>query len=205
MTAPDLSVVILAGGESKRMGSDKALLKYKGEEFIRLISSEMSKVSDEVIIAIGRKDTAPFASVLGSDVRIIKDEHYLGNPVGGIISASEKITHAYSAFIGCDTPFMKSEVVRVMHQCAIGHSAAIPIWENGDLEPLCAVYNAKDAMRAGLAALDKGKLGCKNLISFLPSPVYVKIEEIRKVDPELVSLKNVNTMEDYRSLFNPKF
>jgi molybdopterin-guanine dinucleotide biosynthesis protein A len=82
MTTPNISVVILAGGESKRMGPDKALLKYKGNEFIKLISSEMSKVSDEVIFAVGKKDPASFASVLGSGVMIIKDQRYLGNPMG---------------------------------------------------------------------------------------------------------------------------
>lgn len=203
MTTLNLSVVILAGGESKRMGTDKALLKYRGQEFIKLISSEMLSISDEVIVTIGRKNVETFAQVLGGDVKIMQDAQYISNPVGGMISAGRKIAHSYCAFLGCDTPFVKKEVVKLIYQHAIGHSAAIPIWENGDLEPLCGVYDAKATIKAGQAALHKGKLGCKNLISFLPSPVYLKVEDLRKVDPELVSFKNVNTTEDYRSLFNP--
>jgi molybdopterin-guanine dinucleotide biosynthesis protein A len=80
------------------------------------------------------------------------------------------------------------------------NSAAIPIWENNDAEPLCAVYELEQAQQAVAKELRLGKLGPKNLVAQLAAVNYVPVSKIREYDPLLESLVNINSREDYSRL-----
>ena len=197
----DLSVVILAGGKSKRMGYDKAFLTYKGRQFISIISEKMLEVSSDVIVANGTKDPSNFESSLDKGIRILNDNQSLMNPMGGILSALARTRHDYAAIVACDSPLVRTEVIRFLFEQARNRDAAVPIWEDGfRIEPLCAVYDAKEAMRAGMAALEDGKLGPKHMVSYLRDVNYLAMSKVRTYDPELASFLNVNTQDDYLAL-----
>lgn len=184
------------------MGSDKAFLVHEGRKFVQIISAEMLKISNEVMVVIGNKDRKAFEAVIDPHVKIINDEFEIRNPMGGMLSAIPRLSHPYVAFLACDTPLVKSSVIRFLYEKAVGHSAAIPIWNDKKkgLEPLCAVYNTRETEKAGLEALRKNKIGCKNLISFLSDVEYVDVERLKELDPKLVSLINVNFMDDLKLL-----
>ncbi|MDG6934982.1 MAG: molybdenum cofactor guanylyltransferase [Nitrososphaerota archaeon] len=198
--ADSLSVVILAGGSSKRMRADKAFLKINGRTFIRTIYEEASKISEDILVVIGSKPTKRFRRVLGSDATIIKDTFNLDNPMGGMLSALEKVKNDYVAFIACDLPLVKSELIKKLFSLAYGHSAAVPRWSNGTVEPLCAVYQTSQARQAGMKALDANLIGCQNLISFLADVLFVDTQMLRGVDPDLRSFMNINSAEDLEKL-----
>ena len=195
-----MTISILAGGQSQRMGTDKAFLEYKGSSFIQIISNEMLKISNDVLVIIGTKDSSPFEKVLDPSVRIFNDEYRIGNPMGGMLSATKYAKNEYSAFLACDTPLVKNRLVKYLYDLSLGHSAAIPGTKRNDCEPLCAVYNIQAVKDAGLEALKRNKIGCKNLISFLSDVVYVNVEELRHFDPKLDSFLNINSQKDLDSL-----
>lgn len=194
----------MAGGRSRRMGRDKAFLTLGGKPFVSVISLEMSGLTDDVLVVIGRKRARQFRRVLDRRVRIVRDEYKLDNPMGGMLSACGKARHRYLGVLADDMPLAKSGVILSLYRAAHGHSAAIPRWENGDLEPLCAVYRVREAERAGLGALEEGKIGGRSLISYLPDAIYVPVESLRAVDPGLSSLTNVNSREDMARLVRIK-
>lgn len=195
-----LSVAILAGGKSSRMNQDKAFLQYKGKAFVDLIFNEMKKVSTDVKVVIGKKDKARFQDILGSNADIVNDIFDLDNPMGGMMTACSLLDKGYVAFIACDLPLVRSELVFGLYQRALGHSAAIPRWNDGHIEPLCAVYNVEQTRKAGDTALKAGKIGCKNLISYLKDVVFIDTEELRRYDPQLVSFLNINSAKDLAML-----
>jgi molybdopterin-guanine dinucleotide biosynthesis protein A len=195
-----ISAVVLAGGKAQRMRSDKAFLSYRGKSFVRTITDEMLKISDDVVVVIGKKDASQFATIMDKRVKILNDAYCIENPMGGMLSACDHLRNKYAAFVACDTPMMKAEVIRYVGDRAIGHSAAVPIWGNGDMEPLCSVYNVNETKEAGVQALSKAKIGCRHLLSFMKDVKYVSVEEIKKVDPDLVSLRNINTVHDLQYL-----
>ncbi len=182
------------------MGVDKAFLQYKGHSFVSLITEEMSKVSADVILSIGNKKREKFESVLNPSILITNDVYNLDNPMGGILSAIPLARNSYAAIIACDTPLIKSEVIKLLYGSALGHSAAVPVWENNNIEPLCAVYDLVETSKAAREALKLRKIGPRNIISLLPDVSYVKVSEIRKHDPGLLSLFNVNSQEDFLAL-----
>ena len=197
----DFSVVILAGGRSERMGHDKAFLTHKGRQFISIISEKMLEISSDVIVAIGAKEPRTFESALEKRVRILNDNQYLMNPMGGILSALARTRNEYTAIVACDSPLVKTEVIRFLFEEARYADAAVPIWEDGyRIEPLCAVYNAKEAVRAGMAALEDGKIGPKHMVSYLREVKYLPMSRLRTYDPQLSSFLNINTQDDYLRL-----
>lgn len=204
-SADNLSVAILAGGQSKRMGRDKAFLTLGGRSFISRISDEMCTLTKDMFVVIGKKQTNEFRKALGRRATIIGDEYDLKNPMGGILSACKVVRTEYVAFLACDMPLVKSAVVLSLYRAAQGHSAAIPIWPNGFLEPLCAVYNVREAERAGLDALREGSVGAWSLISHLVDASYVRVESLRIVDHYLDSFININSVKDFKDLSRVDF
>ena len=203
-----MSVIILAGGRSRRMGSDKAFLLYRGRPFVSIIAQEMSKISNEIIVPIGKKDRREFESILRDDhTLIINDEYDFGTPMSGMLTAFNYITNQYAAVVACDLPLVKSEVISLLYSRASNHSGAVPKWpENGKprvrddesrIEPLCAVYNVSQARQATWEALKTGTVGCRHMVSLLADVRYVDVTELEVLDEALDSLTNINTIDDY--------
>jgi len=195
-----LSVAILAGGKSQRMGTDKALLQYNGLPFIKIIVEEMKTIASDIAVVVGKKSKTEFRAILGDNAELIADDFELDNPMGGMLTAFGWMKNLYVAMLACDCPFPNSNAVKFLFAQAIGHSAAIPVWDESKVEPLCAVYNAVESRKAGLEALKAGQIGCRHLISHLRDPRYVDISSLRVFDKDLAFLKNINSKEDYDSL-----
>jgi molybdopterin-guanine dinucleotide biosynthesis protein A len=195
------SVAVLAGGESKRMmGTDKAFLIFRGVPFVAYITRQMLSISDDVYAIIGKKDIDQFRRVLADSIVIRTDTHDVANPVSGMLTACESVLHPLVAIIACDLPLVKRDLIKFLVTCAIGHSAAVPIWENGDIEPLCAAYNAEEFRAAALDAQRHHEIGCKNAVKYLRDVNYVPVSKLRKFDEKLESLFNVNSMKEFETL-----
>jgi molybdopterin-guanine dinucleotide biosynthesis protein A len=206
-----LSVIVLAGGKSRRIGSDKAFLLYRGRYFITLIVEEMSKLSNEVIVTIGKMEKRKFELALENyNSTIINDDYNLENPLNGILTAFNYTKNQYAAVVTCDIPLVKSEVMLFLYHRARKHSAAVPTWPDGyeerrregekRTEPLCAVYNVDQAREAALKASKNGKASCRQMVSMLPDVQYVDVTELQTLDKNLDSLMNINLLSEYLRL-----
>ncbi len=182
------------------MQSDKAFLPYGGISFIARIAAEASKVSDRVLVVIGDKEKGRFEAHLGTGVTILRDSYHLEAPIGGMLTAFEKLGDGFAAVVGCDSPLIRGEVLGLIFSCAVGHSAAVPLWDSGKVEPLCAVYEASEAREASVKAVAKGKLKCRDMIALLRDVNYVPVSRLRGLDPTLGSLANINTPADLEAL-----
>lgn len=202
------SAIILAGGKSERIGSDKAFLRMGRSTFLSIIAEEMLLVSSDVITVVGRKKLEPFAKeVRDSRVRFAKDSHYIGNPLGGMLTGLELATNEYAAVVACDLPLVRNNVISRLFEEAKGHDAAVPIWDTKDklsIEPLCAVYNVQRMKRAINDSLGKGISGCKLVVRSLPDVRYVPVSELKEYDRDLDFLNNINTTKDYLELLKKR-
>jgi len=196
-------VIILAGGESSRMGSDKAFLVHRGRAFISGIAAQMSRVSDDVVVMTGKKDVRLFEPLLDKEVRIFEDSEYVSNPLGGILSGLEHVRNANTALLACDAPLVRAEVIRQLSSMLGSHAAAVPIWEKGvisSMEPLCAVYRVGQAKKAASAALEGTRKTVMQMVTLMDDVLYVDVSLLRKTDPSLDSLVDVNTRDDFAAL-----
>ncbi len=198
-----LSAIVLAGGENTRMGSEKAFLHYGGTTFISAIVSEMLRVSDDVVVMIGLKDPRAYGSLPETGVRVFKDDPYLANPLGGIISGLNHVTREYAAVVACDAPLVKAEVFDYLVDNMGTHSAIVPTWKEGELsstEPLCAMYRVDEAKRAAIGALNEKKVSARQMVLRIKDVEYVDVSRLFLVDPTLGSFADVDTPEQYKAL-----
>jgi len=195
------SVIILAGGRGYRIGINKALTPLSGTPMILYVVTRSLQVTEKVVVVISRDDAVTaFRKVLPGNVAILRDSVSRRSPLVGMLTGLESVLQAveYSAVVPCDSPFIRPKVLQHLFQVADRHDAAIPIWPNGYIEPLHAVYEVQNTIRAIKRALRTERSSNRDMIKHLKNVKYVPVEELRSYDPELRTLLNVNRPEDLR-------
>lgn len=184
-----LSGVVLAGGRSERFGTDKALVEIHGEKLIERVLRTLDSACEEVFVSANTQDYA----YLGYPV--VEDAHRGAGPLGGIESALRNSSHEKIVVVACDMPFVKPEFIRLLWGESEGVDVVMPRTNDG-LEPLCALYS-----KTCLPLIERNIHHSRfKVIDFLPE-VRTRIlgcEEWGKVDPEGLSLLNINTPEELR-------
>ncbi|MCY4111712.1 MAG: molybdenum cofactor guanylyltransferase [Chloroflexi bacterium] len=187
------SAIVLAGGASRRMGRDKRLLPWgtdadgRPRTLLQAVVDTLAAVTDDVIVVANDQP-----EIRGA--RVMPDAIPGSGSLGGILSGIEAARHERVFVAAADMPFLNTTLVRDLLDRLEGHDAVVPI-VGGRPEPLHAVYGPA----VGAAArrqIARGQL--KIALAFEGLDVLrVPEAELRALDPELRSFRNVNTPEDY--------
>ncbi len=186
---PGVAGVILAGGRSTRMGSDKALLPYQGGRFIEGIHRRMKELFEEVIVVTaepGRYDFLP--------CRRVTDLFPGMGALGGIHAALRHSGSERIFVVACDMPHLKPDLTR--HLCSLAEEADVVVPEGeGGLEPLHAVYR-KSVLPVVEEMLRDGQ--CR-VVSFFDRVRVRRVsrEAVERIDPGCSAFRNINTPEEY--------
>ncbi|MGC8817279.1 MAG: molybdenum cofactor guanylyltransferase [Candidatus Hadarchaeum sp.] len=189
-----IALLILAGGDSKRMGCCKAFYPVSGQPMIKLVFDRIKELSNETIISC-KKYWADFAKMF-PEAKVIADRSLEEGPIIGLLSALPEVVSDYVAVLACDCPWTNPDVITFLYGRAKGHDGAMLRWPNGFIEPLQAVYRTKKLLAAATAAKKEGKNRLGEVVNFLDDIVYVAPEELTKFDPDLISFTNINSPED---------
>jgi len=188
-----ISVIVLAGGKSRRMGVNKALLKVdQNETLIARVLHNMQALSDDLIIVSNSPEL--YADL---DARQVGDEFEEAGPLAGIHAGLLAAKYDWIFAVACDMPLVDHRLARYMVLLSKGHDAVVP-QIGGDFEPLHALYKktCRPAIEARLQA------GQRRVVSFF-SDVRVRYVEPREVaifDPEGHSFFNANRPADWKRL-----
>jgi len=191
--------LVLAGGKSERFGRNKAFVKLAGRPLVLHILETAMEIADEVVLAIGREGrTASYSKIVPEPVRVFKDRMREKSPLVGIVTGFQAMKSEYSLVLSCDTPFAKRTVLEFLFEKANGSDAAVPKWPNGDIEPLQSVYRVRPSLLAAKLALSELRFRNLHMIERLRKVKYVPIRDVRKIDKDLITFFNVNTLADLR-------
>ena len=186
------SGIILSGGLNSRMkGKNKAYLKIDGSRFLDRVADTLRECFNEILLVT--KDPAAYTRVK-KDIKIIKDISDIHSPLSGIHAGLSNMDADYAFCIGCDTPFLKKEVVEILiHEIEPWADVVVP-FSGTYFQPLCAVYSKR------CAPFIEGQLGENDLkVDNLFAKVKIRTipyETFQKVDEDLISFFNVNSPED---------
>ena len=125
--------IILTGGQSSRMGTDKALIKWKGITFLERIISNLEPVCRNILIVGERPEYH------GYGVEVIPDLIENVGPLGGILTGLKHSDHNTNFFLPCDMPFLGPELIENILESSTPDKAVIP-YVNGQAQLLSAVY-----------------------------------------------------------------
>ncbi len=193
------SGIILAGGRSTRFGGgEKSLKPVNGRPMICHVREAVRPIVDEVVFSFrdeGQRDRV-FPYLSGSGDPVVYDELHDIGPLAGVMRALEAARGEYVVIVACDMPFVNPRAIELLFERARGHDAAVPRDAGGFLEPLHAVYRREPMIRAVEASIAAGERRIAAPLKRLKDVVYVPLEEIRKVDPDLKTFLNVNRAED---------
>jgi molybdopterin-guanine dinucleotide biosynthesis protein A len=192
-----LGAVVLCGGQSRRMGQPKAWLPFGPERLLQRVVRLVSKGIDGgpiVVVAAAGQDCPP----LPSSVTIVRDEVAGRGPLqglaAGLAALPETVELAYAS--ATDVPFLEPAWIGRLHELIGACDLAIPFAE-GYHHPLATLYRRAAILPAIDALLAAGRLRPV----FLMEHVRVRIvtaEELRAVDTDLKTLRNLNAPDDYQ-------
>ncbi|HEX3746005.1 MAG TPA: molybdenum cofactor guanylyltransferase [Bryobacteraceae bacterium] len=176
---------VLVGGNSSRMGRNKALLSSHGRTLSQVVGDAVRAVAGSVAMVGGSPETTAVR------VGFVPDLYPGEGPLGGILSALRDSAAEWNLIAACDMPALKIDFLsQLMERAEHSQSmAVIPAGPSGRLEPLCAAYHRNAA--AGLqAAFDRGIRKIAAALAEIPANTW-------QVPEELSCFQNVNTPEDW--------
>lgn len=187
-----LTVCIQAGGQSSRMGEDKALKTFLGRPLIQRVTERLSPVADELIVTTNRPDEYAFLNLpLFHDLK--PDRGALGGLYTAIACAQQPVV----AVVACDMPFASPSLLKAASTLLAQEEADVVIAKSEEgYEPLHAVYRRETCLPAIEAAINADQW---KVVTWFPQvKVHVLTpEEIRKCDPSGLAFWNVNTPEEF--------
>jgi len=185
-----ISAIILTGGRSSRMGQPKALLPFDGEPLIAHLVRRLQRCFPDVVVV-----AAPNQELPPLPVTLTQDAIAYQGPVGGMVYGLQAARGELCFITSCDAPFLNLTLVTHLLSLADAYDVVVPYWQER-LQPLHAVY------RRSVLPLLQEQLERKEL---RPIFLYQKVrtrevseEELRLLDPEGLSFRNMNSPEDYQ-------
>lgn len=189
MTEP-LDGVVLAGGKSRRLGVDKALLRVGDEPLLRTVVDRVSQVCEEVVVAVDRPERY---QELGLPAKFVADVSPGHGALSGLEAGLQACGTKHALVVACDHPFLNVKLLRHMADLPRSYDALTP-WFDGLWHPLHCIY-ARSSLPVVNAMLAAGGGSMRELLARL-NVRRLEERELRRLDPDGLSLLNVNQRSD---------
>lgn len=188
-----LSLIVLAGGRSLRMGVDKTKLPLGGLPLVARSVKNLEPIIKQAIIVTNRPEELPY-DFLDESVVVLKDEVAYQGPLGGLATAFDAVTEDWALAVAADMPWISPALVQALYDRREGYDVVIPVGPNGP-EPLLALYRVDAVGPKAREVIETGKRRIVAMFDDL-DVLEVDAEELRAADPNLISFFNVNTQID---------
>jgi len=186
------SVAIQAGGESRRMGQDKALLPFLGATLIERVINRVASLGDEILITTNHpEEYKDFKYPLFRDILPGT------GALGGLFTALSVARSPIVIVVACDMPFVNVDIlmesIEKLQSSKV--DVVIPKTTKG-YEPFHAVYRRETCLPAIQSVLESGE---RRLISWFSKVNITPIPESELLlhDPQRIAFRNLNTKEDF--------
>jgi len=199
------SAVILAGGNSRRLGAEKSLLVFEDRPLICWTAEKLSWAADEVVV-VARDEAhawrleeimARFIPEPELKVTFTWDSVAGFGPVAGISAGMKRALGHFVFATGCDLPFLNLQVIERLFELAgeVDYEAAVPVQPNGFFEPLHSVYHREKMLLACQRAIKKAERRIHAPLQEL-CVRRISVDLLRPLDTDLLTFFNLNTRED---------
>jgi molybdopterin-guanine dinucleotide biosynthesis protein A len=189
--------IILRGGKSSRMGRDKATLPFGPEvmlqRVVRLISNCVP--SERIVIVAAHGQALP---AVPSEIKVARDARESRGPMEGLAAGLRALGNRGDAVYAtaCDVPLLVPAFVDRMFDLLSEFDAAVPV-EGQHCHPLAAVYRTS-VLPNVQKLLDSDQRSLKLLLGEIRTR-EIPSNELRSVDRQLLTLRNINRKEDYEA------
>jgi molybdopterin-guanine dinucleotide biosynthesis protein A len=191
-TTVSLGAVVLAGGRSRRMGSDKAVVEFCGARMIDRVAGILGSVAEPVVVVARRaSDVGEVGGV------VVEDEQPYAGPLPALVAGLRSTGRERNVVVACDMPFLNTTLLsRLGELLDDSIDTVVPITSEG-AQPLHAAYG-DCAIEPLLSIIASGERSLKGALERLRVR-WVADVEWRPLDPDGRSFLNVNTPEELRA------
>lgn len=185
--------IVLAGGESRRMGVDKCMADLGGRTLVQRVVDALDAVADEVVAVTRPGRPPPLVRSPGSLYHAM-DSLAGEGPLVAILAGLEATSAPVAVAVACDLPLVQPELLRLLAgRAEAGATFVAPVHE-GEPQLLCSAWRG-DATPLVRARVEAGDRAVRDMLD-APGTELVPPEVWREADPEGRSFVNVNTPED---------
>ena len=178
-------VIVLAGGESRRMGMEKGLVPFQGKPMVAHVLAAAAAWDEHILIVANDPAYRQFG------YPVVPDEQQGQGPVAGIITGLKHSHHEQNLVVSCDIPNIHPDVLALLAAKAEGNKVVI-LQAQGRIHPLIGIYS-KACLPHFEACLGSGERKLRNVIAAMSPLVLDLDQEMPGYDPAW--LENFNTME----------
>jgi molybdopterin-guanine dinucleotide biosynthesis protein A len=195
---PDVAAVLLAGGHSRRMGYDKALLSLGEQPIVQVLAMRLHELTNQVLLSANDPSAYAFLGL-----RTIPDIYPSRGPLAGLHAAMLHTLRPLVLVLACDLPCVSTTLLRHMIECSAGFDIVIPVTSDGCLHPVCAVYR-RTCQQSAEHNLSVGE---NRMLSLLEDP-RLRTRRLSSLegafsDADLTDLNSPEDLEKYRRLSKP--
>lgn len=185
----NITGIILAGGKSARMGTDKGFVTFNNKQFVQYSIDALKPLVSNILIVTDNKNYNVFG------YQLVEDTFKNQGPVAGIYSGLTASKTENNLILSCDIPLIKTEVLKKLISVVDNDSEVIQIESNGKTMPLIALYKKSTATTFKNALLnDERRL--RHVLKTLKTK-HIKLEEASQK-----ATININTKEDLKTIQN---
>jgi len=188
---PELYGLVMAGGESRRMGENKAFIVYHKKPQVYEAITLLNKICRNVFISCRKEH----GNLFNSNIKRIYDLDCAKGPMAGILAAFKQFPDKAWLVLPCDLPFIDLELVQYLLEKRVpGRPVTLFSSEGGRIEPLVSIWEPKsyEILQKSAASEEYGITKCLN---------NCDIEIVKSPNPE--KLINVNTRQEYLTIPRP--
>ena len=191
MSVTHVTGVMLAGGQSRRMGQNKALMTFQGQRLIDRVVEVLQRVFTQCLMVT---NTPELYTELA--LPMVPDVFPDKGSLGGIYSAIYHAPTSHCLVVACDMPFLNVALLRYLVDHIQDYDVVVPDMHN-ELQPLHAIYS-KACLQPIAQRLAADRL---KIVGFFPDVRVrtVTAEEVQTFDPEGLSFENLNTPEEFHA------
>ncbi|MEE8370008.1 MAG: molybdenum cofactor guanylyltransferase [Dehalococcoidia bacterium] len=185
-----LDGVVLAGGSSRRLGQDKALLQFGDAPLLKIVVDRTTQVCDHVVVAVDRPERY---QELRLSAKLVADAAPGLGPISGLQTGLQACDAEHILVVACDLPFLNVELLRFMADLPRSYQALVP-WSADRWQPLCAIY-ARSCLKVVDAIVSEGGGSMHQLLERLDVQ-RLDEKEMRRLDRDGLSFVNLNERSD---------
>lgn len=188
----DCTAIILAGGDSQRMGRDKANLLLGEQTLLQRLIATMQQIFPHVFISV-RQPRHEIDLPQVCDEQANEGMTMGAGPLAGLVASLGQVTTPWAFVVACDMPFVAPAMIELLSQYRARHQAVVPV-VHGYPQPLAAFYASSclAVMREKLLTQDKSLRGVVKRLDVC----YVDEGKLLEADPMLRSFFDLDTPQD---------
>jgi len=191
MNTKSITGIVLAGGRSSRMGSDKSLMVLNGKTLVEYAIDALKPLCNKVVISSNNF----IYDFTGCEVW--PDELPERAPMIGIYSCLKRSETGINIILSCDMPLMSTEMLEYLLENSANHDITVPVHGDHFIEPLCGIYK-KSSLEILKEFIDRGNFRLNECIQAASHQLVVADSNLSFYTPGLFS--NMNSPEDFRSI-----